>query len=107
MIVVGGVWLLLVVVLCWLLVVVSGCWFGSWWRVFGDILDLFVSPSPTTGLGGKQLHSPKIDLFSSQLHLNFTSQNHLNITSLQTLRGPHLDPPWATQIDPKSTQVAS
>ena len=49
-VVVGGVWLLLVVLLCrWLLVVV-GCWwlsvvagFGSWWQVFGDILDLFGS----------------------------------------------------------------
>ena len=57
MIVVGGVWLLLVVVLCWWLLVVIGCW---WLSVvvgfvlgggfFCDILDL--SGSLGSLLGG-------------------------------------------------------
>ena len=69
--------------------------------------SLLVSPSPPTGLGGNQLHSPKIDLFHHLTPLNFTSQTSLNLTPLQTLLGPHLDPPWATQIDPRSTKMGS
>ena len=78
-VVLGGVWLLLVVLLCrWLLVVV-GCWwlsvvvgFGSWWRVFGDILDFFVSPTPNTGLGANEF----LAVLFSFVAPNFTPTSH-------------------------------
>ena len=47
-------------------------------------------------------HSSFPPQIAPQLHLNFTAQNHFTITPFLTLRGPHLDPPWASQIDLRS-----
>ena len=81
-----------------------GVLFGLLGAVLGNLSLPFPLPSALERNWG---YPPFSHLFAPQLHPNFTSQNHLNLTPLQTLRGPHFDPPWATQIDPRSIQVAS
>ena len=79
MVVVGGVWQLLIVLLCRCLLVVVGCWwlsvvvvFGSWWRLFGNILDLFVSPTHQGRPCADSATRGPISIFRPKSHLNFT-----------------------------------
>ena len=76
-------------------------------RLLGPLEALLSPLPPPPALEENACPPPKSPQNSPQLHLNFTTQNHLNITPFLTLRGPHFDPPWATQIDPRSAQVAS
>ena len=59
-------------------------------------------PFPLCRPWSKMVPNCATPLFHHLTPLNFTTKTSLNFTPLQTLRGPHLGPPWATQIEPKS-----
>ena len=50
--------------------------------LLGPLGSLLVSPSPTTGLGGKQLPSSIAPFFAPQTQLNFTQLNTPQLNSI-------------------------